>query len=119
MSLADSSADSLLGKLDRLLPRNLQFNLSLLVTGLLTLLVTLISLLFVDMSRNSLKAQIGRRVLEVARTLALDPDIRQGLAGRDSDRVQLHGPRPGRGRHRLPARLRLGQRDALNDLIQA
>ena len=81
-------ADSLLEKLDRLLPRNLQLKLSLLVTGLLILLVTLISLLFADISRTSLKEQIGRRVLEVARTVALDQGIRAGIEARDSVRVQ-------------------------------
>jgi two-component system CitB family sensor kinase/two-component system sensor histidine kinase DcuS len=81
-------ADSLLEKLDRLLPRNLQLKLSLLVTGLLILLVTLISLLFADISRTSLKEQIGRRALEVARTVALDQGIREGIEARDSVRVQ-------------------------------
>ena len=81
-------ADSLLEKLDRLLPRNLQLKLSLLVTGLLILLVTLISLLFADISRTSLKEQIGRRVLEVARTVALDQGIREGIEARNSARVQ-------------------------------
>jgi two-component system CitB family sensor kinase/two-component system sensor histidine kinase DcuS len=81
-------ADSLLEKLDRLLPRNLQLKLSLLVTGLLILLVTLISLLFADISRTSLKEQIGRRVLEVARTVALDQGIREGVETRNSAWVQ-------------------------------
>lgn len=81
-------ADSLLEKLDRLLPRNLQLKLSLLVTGLLILLVTLISLLFADISRTSLKEQIGRRALEVARTVALDQGIREGVETRNSAWVQ-------------------------------
>jgi len=82
-------AGNLLEKLDRLLPRNLQVKLSLLVTGLLMLLVVLISVLFADISRSSLKEQIGRRVLEVAETVALDPDIREGIATGDRQRVQL------------------------------
>jgi len=71
------------------MPRNLQVKLSLLVTGLLILLVSLVSLLFSDISRNSLKAQIGHRVLEVAEAVALDPDIREGIETRDQRRVQL------------------------------
>jgi len=81
--------DSLLARLDRLLPRNLQVKLSLLVTGLLVLLVSLISVLFADISRSSLKEQIGRRVLEVAETVALDPDIREGITAADRIRVQV------------------------------
>ncbi|PLY03928.1 MAG: sensor histidine kinase [Desulfuromonas sp.] len=70
------------------MPRNLQVKLSLLVTSLLILLVSLISLLFTDISRNSLKGQIGRRVLEVAETVALDPDIRGGLEAGNQPQVQ-------------------------------
>jgi len=81
--------DTLLARLDRLLPRNLQFKLVLLVTGLLIFLVSLISLLFSDISRSSLKEQIGRRALEVATTVALDPDIRRGIEAHDSALVQI------------------------------
>ncbi len=70
------------------MPRNLQVKLSLLVTGLLILLVSLISLLFSDISRNSLKEQIGSRVLEVASTVALDSDIRKGIETNSPQLVQ-------------------------------
>jgi len=80
--------NTLFRRLDQLMPRNLQVKLSLLVTGLLIVLVSLISLLFSDISRSSLKEQIGRRVLEVAETVALDPDIRQGVETHDQPRVQ-------------------------------
>ncbi len=88
MPHTDTLLDSLFKKLDRLMPRNLQVKLSLLVTGLLILLVSLISLLFSDISRSSLKEQVGRRVLEVAETVALDPDIRQGVEAGDQLLVQ-------------------------------
>jgi two-component system, CitB family, sensor kinase len=88
MVMDGTPLDNLLEQIDRLLPRYLQLKLSLLVTSLLILLVSLISLLFADISRSSLKEQIGQRALEVAATAALDPDIREGVVTRNSARVQ-------------------------------
>ncbi|BCR04352.1 sensor histidine kinase [Desulfuromonas versatilis] len=80
--------DSLLVQIDRLLPRNLQVKLSLLVTVLLVVLVALIGALFSDFSANLLREQVGRKALEVAHSVALNPDIRQGLQAGDAAGVQ-------------------------------
>ena len=79
---------SLLERIDRLLPRNLQLKLSLLVTALLVLLVLLVGALFSDFLRNSLHEQIGRKALDVAHAVALDPRISQGVSMRDSTLTQ-------------------------------
>lgn len=81
-------ADSLLEKIDRLLPRNLQLKLIFVVTFLLIVLIILISTWFSGINRKSLKEQIGRRALEVALTVAIDPEIRKGIEARDSRTVQ-------------------------------
>jgi len=80
--------DALLLKIDRLLPRSLQVKLSLLVTSLLVVLVSLIGALFSDFSESLLSEQVGRKALEVAQSVALNPAIRQGLQAGDSAQVQ-------------------------------
>lgn len=75
---------SLLVRIDRLLPRNLQLKLSLLVTALLVLLVLLVGALFSDYLRNTLHEQTGRKALDVAHAVALDPRISAGVRQRDS-----------------------------------
>lgn len=80
--------DALLVKIDRLLPRSLQVKLSLLVTSLLVVLVSLIGALFSDFSENLLREQVGRKALEVAQAVAINPDIRQGLLAGDAEQVQ-------------------------------
>jgi two-component system CitB family sensor kinase/two-component system sensor histidine kinase DcuS len=74
--------------IDRFLPRRLQTKLSLLVTALLLLLVSLVGALFSDAAENLLREQIGQKALEVAQTVALDQQIRAGLAAGDAARVQ-------------------------------
>ncbi len=80
--------DSLLVKIDRLLPRSLQVKLSLLVTFLLVVLVSLIGALFSDFSENLLQEQVGRKAVEVAQSVALNPAVRQGLLAGDAESVQ-------------------------------
>lgn len=80
--------DALLLKIDRLLPRSLQVKLSLLVTSLLVVLVSLIGALFSDFSESLLSEQVGRKALEVAEAVALNPAISQGLLAGDSEQVQ-------------------------------
>ncbi|ALC17363.1 sensor histidine kinase regulating citrate/malate metabolism [Desulfuromonas soudanensis] len=80
--------NSLVSRLDRLLPRSLQVKLILLVTGLLLLLVGLIGALFSDSVENLLRVQIGRKAVEVARSVALNPAIREGLRTGNSRDVQ-------------------------------
>lgn len=80
--------DALLLKIDRLLPRSLQVKLSLLVTSLLVVLVGLIGALFSDFSESLLSEQVGRKALEVAHSVALNPAIRQGLLAADPAQVQ-------------------------------
>lgn len=74
--------------IDRFLPRRLQIKLSLLVTALLLLLVSLIGALFSDSAENLLREQIGRKALEIAQTVALNQQIREGLLAGDAARVQ-------------------------------
>lgn len=79
---------SLLLWIDRFLPRNLQVKLSLLVTALLVLLVSLIGALFSDSAEKLLRDQIGRKAVEVAQSVALNPGVRQGLLEKDAQGVQ-------------------------------
>jgi sensor histidine kinase regulating citrate/malate metabolism len=79
---------SIFEQIDRLLPRNLQIKLSLLVTGLLVLLVSLIGALFSDFTSNILQQQIGGKTLALARSVALNPIVRQGLAVGDPAGIQ-------------------------------
>ena len=81
--------NSLVSRMDRLLPRSLQVKLILLVTGLLLLLVGLIGALFSDSVENLLRVQIGRKAVEVARSVALNPAIREGLRTGTSRDVQI------------------------------
>lgn len=81
--------DALLLKIDRLLPRSLQVKLSLLVTFLLVVLVSLIGALFSDFSENLLSEQVGRKAVEVAQSVALNPAIRQGVLVGDPEKVQV------------------------------
>ncbi|SHI95504.1 two-component system, CitB family, sensor histidine kinase DcuS [Malonomonas rubra DSM 5091] len=74
--------------IDRFLPRRLQAKLSLLVTALLILLVSLIGALFSDSAEKLLREQIGKKALEVAQSVAINQQIRQGLRARDADMVQ-------------------------------
>ncbi|GAB4181594.1 MAG: sensor histidine kinase [Geothermobacteraceae bacterium] len=74
--------------IDRLLPFRLQTRLSLLVTALMVLLISLISALFSDSAELMLREQIGRRALQVAQSVSLNPEIRQGLLARNAERVQ-------------------------------
>lgn len=80
--------NSLVSRMDRLLPRSLQVKLILLVTGLLLLLVGLIGALFSDSVENLLRVQIGRKAVEVARSVALNPAIREGVRTGNSMDVQ-------------------------------
>jgi two-component system CitB family sensor kinase/two-component system sensor histidine kinase DcuS len=79
---------SIFEHIDRLLPRSLQLKLSLLVTGLLVLLVSLIGALFSDFTSNILQQQIGSKTLALARSVALNPIVRQGLAAGDPAGIQ-------------------------------
>lgn len=81
--------NSLVSRMDRLLPRSLQVKLILLVTGLLLLLVGLIGALFSDSVENLLRVQIGRKAVEVARSVALNPAIREGVRTGSSRDVQV------------------------------
>lgn len=74
--------------IDRCLPRRLQSKLSLLVTALLLLLISLIGALFSDSAEKLLREQIGQRALEIAQTVALNQQIREGLLAGDAPRVQ-------------------------------
>ncbi len=80
--------NSLLERIDRLLPRNLQVKISLLVTTLLFILISLISVLFSDFTETTLREQIGRKAVEVAHTVALNPIVRQGLKSSSPADVQ-------------------------------
>ena len=79
---------SIFEQIDRLLPRSLQLKLSLLVTGLLVVLVSLIGALFSDFTSNILQQQIGNKTLVLARSVALNPLVRQGLAAGDPTGIQ-------------------------------
>lgn len=79
---------SIFEQIDKLLPRNLQLKLSLLVTGLLVILVSLIGALFSDFTSNILQQQIGGKTLALARSVALNPIVRQGLASGDPAGIQ-------------------------------
>lgn len=74
--------------IDRFLPRRLQAKLSLLVTVLLILLVSLIGALFSDSSEKLLREQIGQKALEVAESVAINQQIRNGLLAGDAKAVQ-------------------------------
>ncbi len=80
--------NSLLERIDRLLPRNLQVKISLLVTGLLFILISLISVLFSDFTEATLREQIGRKAVEVAHSVALNPIVQQGLKSSSPADVQ-------------------------------
>ncbi len=79
---------SLFAQIDRLLPRNLQYKLILLVTGLLALLVIMIGALFSDFTSNILLHQIGDKSVVLARSVALNPIVRQGLAAGNPAGIQ-------------------------------
>jgi len=74
--------------IDRYLPRRLQTKLSLLVTALLLLLVSLIGALFSDSAEKLLREQIGQKAVEVAKSVALNQQIQEGLINRSSQTVQ-------------------------------
>ena len=74
--------------IDRFLPRRLQTKLSLLVTALLIFLVSLIGALFSDSAEKLLREQIGQKALEVAASVALNQQIRDGLLAGDALLVQ-------------------------------
>lgn len=74
--------------IERLVPRSLHFKLSLLVTALLVLMMGLIGALSTDSIRAILLNEIGERALVLARSVAFNPVVRDGLAARDVATVQ-------------------------------
>ncbi|MFO7764872.1 MAG: sensor histidine kinase [Pelovirga sp.] len=80
--------DALFQLIDRFLPRRLQVKLSLLVTVLLIVLVSLIGALFSDFSERTLRRQLGRKALDIAQSVAMNPLIREGIENRDVASVQ-------------------------------
>ena len=74
--------------IDRFLPRRLQVKLSLLVTILLIVLVSLIGALFSDFSERTLREQLGRKALDIAQSVAMNPLIIEGIKKRDVASVQ-------------------------------
>ncbi|HMB15653.1 MAG TPA: hypothetical protein VKN62_04990, partial [Pelovirga sp.] len=74
--------------IDRFLPRRLQVKLSLLVTILLIVLVSLIGALFSDFSERTLREQLGRKALDIAQSVAMNPLIIEGIEKRDVASVQ-------------------------------
>ncbi len=74
--------------IDRFLPRRLQTKLCLLVTALLILLVSLIGALFSDSAEALLRDQIGRKAIEVSKSVALNQQIVNNLLARNADSVQ-------------------------------
>jgi two-component system CitB family sensor kinase/two-component system sensor histidine kinase DcuS len=81
--------DALFQLIDRFLPRRLQVKLSLLVTILLIILVSLIGALFSDFSERTLREQLGRKALDIAQSLAMNPVITEGIKNRDVASVQF------------------------------
>ncbi|MBD1399824.1 ATP-binding protein [Pelovirga terrestris] len=81
--------DALFQLIDRLLPRRLQVKLSLLVTILLMMLVSLIGALFSDFSERTLREQLGRKALNIAQSVAINPVVIAGIKNRDVASVQL------------------------------
>ncbi|MFO7812321.1 MAG: hypothetical protein R6V21_05095, partial [Pelovirga sp.] len=81
--------DALFQLIDRLLPRRLQVKLSLLVTILLMILVSLIGALFSDFSERTLREQLGRKALNIAQSVAMNPVVVEGIKNRDVASVQL------------------------------
>jgi len=69
--------------IDRFLPRRLQIKLSLLVTVLLIVLVGVVGTLFSDFSERTLREQLGRRALDLAHSVAMNPAIIQGVEDRN------------------------------------
>ncbi len=80
--------DALFQLIDRFLPRRLQVKLSLLVTILLILLVSLVGALFSDFSERTLREQLGRKALDIAQSVAMNPLIIEGVEKRDVATVQ-------------------------------
>jgi len=74
--------------IDRFLPRRLETKLSLLVTALLILLVSLIGALYSDSAETLMREQIGQKALEVAESVAINQQIREGLLAKEAGRVQ-------------------------------
>ncbi len=81
--------DALFQLIDRCLPRRLQVKLSLLVTVLLVFLVSLIGALFSDFSERTLREQLGRKALDLAQSVAMNPLVREGIENADGASVQL------------------------------
>lgn len=81
--------DALFQLIDRFLPRRLQVKLSLLVTILLIILVSLIGALFSDFSERTLREQLGRKALDIAQSVAMNPLITEGVENRDAASVQF------------------------------
>ena len=80
--------DAFFQLIDRCLPRRLQVKLSLLVTVLLVLLVSLIGALFSDFSERTLREQLGRKALDIAQSVAMNPLVREGIERGDVTSVQ-------------------------------
>lgn len=81
--------DALFQLIDRCLPQRLQVKLSLLVTVLLMLLVSLIGALFSDFSERTLREQLGRKALDLAQSVAMNPLVREGIEKADVASVQF------------------------------